>query len=123
MDFCQENEPDGVFTDSYKEPRHRGGLTLSSSGNRTRKTVFKLYFYQRDAVSTAVVSTAVAVDLDVRRMDATRPKLTSTLMVSDRSRAPRMISKEPIKNRNTASAIALYGTAGGLFLNWKALKY
>lgn len=44
-------------------------------------------------------------------------KLTSTAMVPDRSRAPKMISKEPIRKRNTASAIALYGTFGGLFLN------
>lgn len=43
--------------------------------------------------------------------------LTSTLMVLDRRRAPKMISKEPITNRNTARAIALYGTFGGLFLN------
>lgn len=28
-----------------------------------------------------------------------------------------MINKEPIRNRNIARAIALYGTFGGLFLN------
>ncbi|TNN46385.1 hypothetical protein EYF80_043418 [Liparis tanakae] len=78
---------------------------------------------QGSGASRDTVSTAVAMDLDVRPMDAIRPRLTSTLMVPDRSRAPKMISREPITNRNIASAIALYGTAGGLFLNWKALKY
>lgn len=38
-------------------------------------------------------------------------------MVPDRRSAPKIMSKEPIRNRNIASAIALYGTFGGLFLN------
>lgn len=42
-------------------------------------------------------------------------------MTPDRSRAPKIISKEPIKNRNMARAIALYGTFGGLFLNFRVL--
>lgn len=46
-------------------------------------------------------------------------KLTSTSMVPARRRAPKMISNEPIRNRNIASAIALYGIFGGLFLNLK----
>lgn len=49
-------------------------------------------------------------------------KLTSTFMIPDRRRAPKIISKEPIKNRNIASAIALYGTFGGLFLNCKVFS-
>lgn len=49
-------------------------------------------------------------------------KLTSTSMVPARRRAPKMISNEPIRNRNTASAIALYGIFGGLFLNLKVDK-
>lgn len=44
-------------------------------------------------------------------------KLTSTRIVPDRRRAPKTISNEPIRKRNTARAIALYGTFGGLFLN------
>lgn len=45
------------------------------------------------------------------------PELTSTSMTPDSSRAPKIISKEPTRNRNMASAMALYGTFGGLFLN------
>lgn len=33
-----------------------------------------------------------------------------------------MINKEPIRNRNIARAIALYGTFGGLFLNCETNK-
>lgn len=44
-------------------------------------------------------------------------KLTSTRIVPDRRRAPKTISNEPTRKRNTARAIALYGTFGGLFLN------
>lgn len=47
------------------------------------------------------------------------PKLTSTSIVPARRRAPKIISKEPVRKRNIAKAIALYGTFGGLFLNWK----
>lgn len=51
----------------------------------------------------------------------TATKLTSTCMTPDSSSAPKIISKEPITNRNTASAIALYGIFGGFFLNFRAL--
>ena len=44
-------------------------------------------------------------------------ELTLTSKYPARSRAPMVISREPIKKRAVANAMALYGTLGGLFLN------
>lgn len=43
--------------------------------------------------------------------------LTVTSKYPARRRAPMMISREPIKKRTVARAMALYGTLGGLLLN------
>ncbi len=43
--------------------------------------------------------------------------LTVTPKYPARRRAPMMINREPIKKRTVASAMALYGTLGGLLLN------
>lgn len=44
--------------------------------------------------------------------------LTVTSKYPAKRRAPMVINREPIKKRTVASAMALYGTFGGLFLNW-----
>lgn len=50
--------------------------------------------------------------------------LTVTPKYPASSKEPMTINKEPIKKRNVASAIALYGTFGGLLLNcWIAEGY
>lgn len=43
--------------------------------------------------------------------------LTVTPKYPAKRRAPMMMSREPIKKRTVAKAMALYGTFGGLFLN------
>lgn len=43
--------------------------------------------------------------------------LTVTPKYPAKRRAPMMMSREPIKKRTVAKAMALYGTLGGLFLN------